>query len=99
MKVKVTADAEAAIDFLDDWWREQRPAARLAVVQEVKRIIELLRDNPGLGTLYEPEEFENVRRYRLRTTPYYLYYQVDEPNDELIVIGVWSAVRGVGPEF
>jgi hypothetical protein len=38
-----------------------------------------------------------VRRYPLKKTPYQVYYQVNEEAGEVIVLSVWSAMRGHGP--
>ncbi len=97
MKVLITSAAEAAIDELDDWWRANRPASRLAVAVEIKHVIGLLRETPNIGVRYDAKKYPAVRRYRLQTTPYYLYYEVDEAGEEMTIVALWSAMRKGGP--
>ncbi len=99
MKVRITLAAEVAIDELDDWWREHRPKSHLAIAEEAQRIIKLLQDSPYIGKRYDAELYPTVRRCRLRTTPYYLYYEVDASADELVIVAARSAKRDEGPSF
>ena len=69
------------------------------MTEEVTRILAFLADSPNVGGLYRKLEGVEVRRMRLKKTPYHLYYRVDDDNREVEVIAVWSGMRGEGPPF
>ena len=92
MKVGFSAVAEAQIQQIDDWWRENRPAAPDLFTNEIDRACLALEDTPGLGVPYEPKP--GVRRLLLRRTHYYVYF-VQNP-EAVVVVAVWSTFRGRG---
>ena len=59
------------------------------------RFFELLESVPHIGRSYRHPTVKNVRRVLLRSTRYHVYYVVHD--DAVIVLAVWSAVRGSGP--
>ena len=99
MKARVVL-APSARDQLRDlirWWRENRPWTGRHLPVEVKRVLKLLAEFPNLGQRYEVSGRPNLRRIRLRKTPYHLYH---EPGDEpgvVLVVAAWSGVREEGP--
>tara|TARA_R110002095_G_scaffold165203_1_gene143420 strand:- start:219 stop:356 length:138 start_codon:yes stop_codon:yes gene_type:complete len=40
-----------------------------------------------------------VRQYRVRGTPYSVYYIVDDDSGQLVVVSAWSRMRGKGPSL
>ena len=93
----VTRDADEQIEEADLWWRENRPKAENRVQEELSYAFALLLESPGIGSLYFDEDVPGLRRFRLRTTPYFLYYSVDEDRGEFVVVALWSGMRGKGP--
>lgn len=97
LKLVVTKDADSLIDQADLWWREHRPGTANRVEEELARALALLLESPGIGALYPDDAVPGLRRYRLRTTPYFLYYAVDNDKQTLVVVALWSAMRKKGP--
>ena len=85
------------LESLDTWWREHRPAAAEQVTAEIERIVALLQETPSVGSPYQHAVVPGVRAVRLKRTPYRLYYVYDESAGEIVVLAVWSAMRGHGP--
>jgi plasmid stabilization system protein ParE len=79
------------------WWRAHRPAAAQTLPREIKRALRGIAETPYVGAPYKRAETPNIRRWRLRHTPYYLYYQVVANVGVINVAAVWSAQRGEGP--
>ena len=80
-----------------NWWLENRSAAPSLFSEELAAIFELLESVPHIGRSYRHPTVENVRRVLLRSTRYHVYYVVHD--DAVIVLAVWSAVRGSGPDL
>lgn len=57
----------------------------------------MLEAAPMLGRLYPATEVPQVRRVLMRATRYHVYYRLD--GDDVIVLAVWSALRGRGPSL
>jgi len=95
--VRVTAEAKELIDELDDWWAENRPNSSLDLATEIQAILATLAEMPRAGQIYQQMEKYEVRQYRVRGTPYSLYYVVNVDRCELVVISAWSRMRGKGP--
>ena len=97
--VKVAPQARSQLLELHAWWVENRPAAATLVVDEFERLEHLLADSPNTGSVFERRKGKDVRRLRLRGTPYHLYYVVDEGNQAVLIAAVWSAMRSKGPDI
>lgn len=89
--------ALAQLEALDRWWRENRPAAAAQGTNEAERIIALLREAPGIGAPYPHASVPDVRVVRLTRTPYRLFYVHDASAGEVVVLALWSGLRGHGP--
>ncbi len=98
-RVRVTHTANELIDDLDAWWAENRPASVSQVANEVERTLSLLIETPGIGGIYKRRGAHVIRRARLRATPYFLYYVVNDEAREVVVISAWSSEREAGPRF
>ncbi len=97
LRLVVTTDARHRIDEADLWWFEHRRRTPNRVEEEIARAFSLLVESPGIGSPYFCEDIPNLRRYRLQSTPYYLYYAVDVEAATLTVVTLWSAMRGEEP--
>ena len=54
-------------------------------------------EHPGLGPTYSHDP--SYRTWRLKGTPYVLFYRVDDAAETIWFVGAWSALRGLGPEL
>jgi plasmid stabilization system protein ParE len=95
--VVVSPEAEAQIRAVDDWWREHRTAAPGLFAQEAAETIATLQFMPHAGRRFSHPTVPGVRRFLLRATRYHLYYVAS--GDVLVVVAVWSQVRGTGPDL
>jgi plasmid stabilization system protein ParE len=96
-KVSVSPKARRLFIEANEWWVENRPAAPTLVTQETNRILAVLSDSPTIGGLYRRLKENDVRRMRLKKTPYHLYYLVNDEEREVLVLAIWSAMRNEGP--
>lgn len=54
-------------------------------------------EHPGLGRAYASDP--GYRTWRLKGTPYVLFYRVDEAAETVWIVAAWSAIRGAGPDL
>jgi plasmid stabilization system protein ParE len=94
--VRTTPEAERHILALDAWWREHRQKAPDLFEQELAVAFRTISSAPLAGKRYSHPD-EEVRRVLMRTTRNHVYY-VDR-NDHVLVVAVWSAVKGAGPDL
>ena len=73
MKVELSAEADAQVQQIDSWWRENRQSAPDLFTDELDRALLILEDSPTLGIPYESTR--GVRRLLLRRTHYHLYIE------------------------
>jgi plasmid stabilization system protein ParE len=97
LPVKVTAEAEEMASAADAWWRENRPAAMELFAGELARALEILAEQPRIGCRYSAYRDREVRRLLLRKTRYHIYYVHRPECEEVVVVAVWSAVKGRPP--
>lgn len=95
MKVEFSGEAEAQVQQIDAWWRENRRAAPDLFADELDQALVALEDAPALGVRYAPRP--EVRRLLLKRTHYHLY--IVEETERVYVLAVWSAFRGRGPRL
>lgn len=96
-RIVVTPEAEEQARAIDTWWRRERPAAPALFAEEFAASLALLGDAPFAGRRYRHTTVPEVRRLLLRSTRYHVYYRPHESH--LVVLAVWSAIRGSGPEL
>ncbi len=97
MKVEISPTARQHLAELMAWWDANRPAARVRVEDAFDEAVDAIAGNPKLGPIYP-----KARRYRtrrLKGTPYYLFYRVDEAAEVIRVAAVRSSIRGEGPDL
>ncbi len=95
--VLLTPEAEAQVHAIDAWWRGNRALAPDLFVEEFAAACELLGGAPRAGKRYEHPEVAGVRRVLMRATRYHVYYK--EHEGAVLVLAVWGAVRGTGPDL
>jgi plasmid stabilization system protein ParE len=91
-----TSWADLQILELDAWWRANREKAPNKFDEELAIAFQTLSVVPGAGQRY-PHPEEDVRRVLLRSTRNHVYYI--ERKDYVLVVAVWGAIRGSGPDL
>jgi len=97
INVVVSPQAEAQIQTIDEWWRTHRSAATQLFAQELASAFTDLAAMPSLGRHVKHREVKDLRRVLLRSTRYHVYYVAT--SQSVIVLAVWSAIRGSGPDL
>ena len=95
LSVRTTPEADAQIRAIDEWWRSHRAAAPDLFLNELTASFDIIGEAPHIGRLYRRSPVLGVRRLLLKTTRYHVYYVLRA--DDVRVIAVWHARRGVGP--
>lgn len=94
-EVVVAEPADRQIREVDRWWRENRLAAPHLFAQELAVAFESIATHPGVGHHHPHPRVRGIRRTLLRACRYHVYYV--HTDHEVVVLAVWSAVRGSGP--
>jgi plasmid stabilization system protein ParE len=94
--VLTTPSADLQILEIDAWWRENRDKAPDLFEEELALAFRLLASSPGAGKRYQHPNAD-VRRVLLRSTRNHVYYV--EMDDHVLVVAVWGAVKGSGPDL
>jgi plasmid stabilization system protein ParE len=96
-RLRISLRAAQQIDAASAWWRKHRHKAPEALDDDVAEAFELIRENPGVGTLVRRRP-RHVRKIYLERVGYFLYYA--EPIDGIIEVGaLWHASRRSRPRF
>lgn len=91
----IKARAKREIEKAAEWWAENRLAAPGAVRKDLEDALNILVEQPGVGTKVETGRSPQVRRFLLNRISYHLYYRVRR--SELEVLSMWHTSRGRGP--
>jgi len=97
LRIEITDDARTQIAAAVAWWAEHRPTSPGAVLEDLDRILDLLRVQPAMGTTARRASLSGVRRVTLSRIRYYVYYRVVD--DALQVLALWHTSRGRGPSL
>ena len=98
MKLRVTPRALLEIGRMETWWRTHRPDAADLFERELDAAVGRARDSPELGRVYtHTKEAVTIRRLLLPRTRNHVYYAVE--GGDLVVLAVWGARKGEGPEL
>ena len=95
LRLLVTPRAAREIRRAAEWWGANRLNAPGAVRADLRAILSILREQPGIGVEVENASSENVRRFYLDHISYWVYYRVRR--DQLEVLSIWHANRGTEP--
>jgi plasmid stabilization system protein ParE len=93
--VRVKARAESQIVAAAAWWHENRLAAPGAIRLDLQAALDVLVEQPGIGTRVENARDSAIRRLYLARTGYFVYYR--PKGRYLEVIAFWHASREHGP--
>jgi plasmid stabilization system protein ParE len=94
--VFTTPEADLQIMEMDAWWRANRDKAPNLFEEELALAFEMIGAAPGVGKRY-PHPGAAVRRVLMRSTRNHVYYV--EWDDRVVVVAVWGAVKGSGPDL
>jgi plasmid stabilization system protein ParE len=94
-RVQTTVDAQAQLQTIFRWWRENRRGSDL-LRREVNEGLTLLAHHPDAGAPIG-STMPGVRRLLLRRTQYHFYYQVDRQAGTVMILAVWHTARGGAP--
>lgn len=94
--VRTTALADMQMLELDAWWRANREKAPDLFEQELANGLRTIASAPGAGKRF-PHPEADVRRLLLRSTRNHVYYV--ERSDHVLVVAVWGAIKGAGPDL
>ena len=91
----VSRRAAAEIERAVIWWAENRPAAPGAVRNDLKTTLDVLLQQPFIGSRVAQASSPDVRRFHVDRIRYWIYYRVRGTRFE--VLSVWHSSRGKGP--
>ncbi|MCE9584765.1 MAG: type II toxin-antitoxin system RelE/ParE family toxin [Planctomycetes bacterium] len=97
MRVVVTPEASQQVLRIEEWWRRERTAAPDLFTEELASAFEFIGNAPQAGRRYPHATVAKVRRVLLRSSRHHVYYRIHDK--DVIVLAVWSAVRGSGPDL
>ncbi len=95
LQVRTTHEADAQIGAIEEWWRRNRLAAPDLFFDELAASFEVIGHTPHIGRVYRQSPVPGTRRFLLKGSRYHVYYVPGV--DQVIVLAVWHAQRGVGP--
>lgn len=95
LELHVSRRAAAEIERVVKWWAENRPAAPGAVRTDLQAVVDLLLEQPGIGSKVEQASSPGVRRFHIDRIRYWVYYRVR--GTRLEVVSLWHSSRGSGP--
>jgi len=95
LPVRTTPEADAQILAIDTWWRSNRLASPSLFLDELAASFDIIGHAPQIGRPYRRSPVSGTRRVLLSATRYHVYYVAQ--HDEVKVLAVWHARRGVGP--
>ena len=95
LELFVSRRAAAEIERAVIWWAENRPAAPGAVRSDLKTTLDVLLQQPLIGSRVEQASSPDVRRFHVDRVSYWIYYRVRGTRFE--VLSVWHSSRGNGP--
>jgi plasmid stabilization system protein ParE len=95
LRVRSTPEADDQIGAIDEWWRRNRFAAPDLFFKEMSAAFEIIGHKLQIGRVYRQSPVPGTRRILLKGSRYHVYYVPSA--DEVRVLAVWHAQRGVGP--
>lgn len=95
--VRTTPDANLQLLEVELWWATNRDKAPDLFERELERTFDLIGRYPAAGKPYPHPTEANVRRLLMVESEFFVFYREEE--HEVVVLAVWSAVRGRGPDL
>ncbi len=97
--LQTTAEADASIRVTATWWRANRPSAPFLFEDELARALSVILESPEVGRRFRRKSIPGLRRILLAVARYHVYYVYDARQERILILDVWSAVRGRGPRL
>jgi len=98
-RVGFSRTADAQVETIESWWRENRPAAPDMFSRELESAVRLLETSPLIGKAYPQAPVPEVRRLLIGRSRYHVYWEVDVASTAVTILAVWYAGRGSGPRL
>jgi plasmid stabilization system protein ParE len=98
-RVGFSRTADAQVETIESWWRENRSAAPDMFSRELEAAVRLLEVAPLIGKAYPEAPVPEVRRLLIGRSRYHIYWEVDAGSHAVTVLAVWHARRGTGPRL
>ena len=99
VRIRTTPEAETHAGFADEWWRRNRQASPDLFASELAGACDLLVAAPEIGRRYRRKDIAGLRRLLLPATRYHVYYVFDRDAASIVILAIWSGVRGRTPQF
>jgi addiction module RelE/StbE family toxin len=90
MRLRYTADALAHLRSINDFLTDRNPLAARRIAADVRAAAERLREFPHIG---RKGDLVGTNEWVVRGSPYLIVYEVDEPNAEIRVLGVFHGAQ------
>ena len=98
MNVRITPRALAEAKRIKTWWRRRRLGNPALFENELEAALERIVAKPDIGIRYEGTQLKvPVLRLLMPRTKNHVYYAVED--DTIVVLSVWGAPKGEGPQF
>jgi plasmid stabilization system protein ParE len=98
-KITVLPEARDQLGEADDWWRTHREKAPHLFAEEWAGALGVLALQPDAGRLFPLPHHRRLRVLLMPKTRYHIYYEHDASEGMVLVLGLWSAVRGRPPSL
>lgn len=99
VEVRSVPSADTQAEVAGDWWRKNRPSAPGLFASELRATTELLALSPDVGLGVRHRVIRDLRRILLPVTRYHVYYTHAKGDAVVLVLAIWSAVRGRRPRL
>lgn len=99
LNILIEPRARAEVEAAARWWAENRPAAPTLLLDELEHVYELLRSQPHAGQPAQSTLLAGIRRVLLGRARYHLYYRVLDDRQTVVILALWHASRGHGPDL
>lgn len=98
MRVFFTPRARAALERMARRWRA---TARVPEVldEDIAMVVERLTTSPTSGVVARRSARRTVFRVSTERTRLFVFYVVDEAKKEVVILQLWSQLRGVQPRL
>ena len=97
--MKSSTKADEQILTAESWWAANRPLAPELFREELLGAFDMLSNAPDIGRPYRRLKIPGLRRFLLPRTRYHVYYVHEVEPNRIIILAVWSAVRGRAPKL
>jgi plasmid stabilization system protein ParE len=99
VKTRLAEPAQEQARKMNAWWRKHRPDARGLFGEELRDVQRCLAAKPDLGQPYVVRGGIIVRRLLMEKTRNHAYYEVREAERVVMIVALWGAVKGTGPDL